>query len=60
VFFKLIKVLLLVSELCICQNARWNDKKKCYETLHRGLEVDGLFGLIWIRMSTSSGIFLTQ
>ena len=28
VFFKLIKVHLLVSELYICQNARSNDKKK--------------------------------
>ena len=25
-FFKLIKVHLLLSELYVCQNARWNDK----------------------------------
>ena len=28
VFFKLIKVYWLVSELCIYQNVRYNDKKK--------------------------------
>ena len=50
VFFKLIKVHLLVSELYIYQNARCNDKEKTREMSFRGFSCTG----------QKRGVFVTE
>ena len=54
VFFKLIKVHLLVSELYVYQNARCNDKKKMLDCV---LENEKPFGLDELKLSSPDNIY---